>query len=178
TLYTFSVKNFGRAKREVDFIMDLFLKEFNRMKDDPKLKDAKVNFIGRLYMFPDKVQEAMKKLMEKTKDNKKHIINFAMGYGGRQEIVDAARDISRKVRDGELKLEEISEETFGNSMYMNNDVDLMIRTSGEHRTSDFLPWQAHYAEWIFLEKHWPELEKQDLVKCIEEYSNRKRRFGK
>lgn len=120
----------------------------------------------------------MKELTEITKNNKGIILNFAMAYGGRQEIIDAVRKISMQVKQGKLDIEKINEEMFGNNLYMNSDVDLIIRTSGEKRTSDFLPWQGNYAEWIFLDKYWPEFEKKDLIQCIEEFNLRQRRFGK
>ena len=170
TLYVFSVKNFNRPKKEFDYLMKLFEEAFSKAKEDSRLKDIKVNFIGRIYMFPEKVKNAMNELMEKTKDNKGHIINFAMAYGGRQEIIDS---VKRLIASGK----EVNEENLGDCMYINDDVDLIIRTSGEHRTSDFLPWQADYAEWIFLDKMWPEFEKEDLINCIKDFKERNRRFG-
>ncbi len=171
TLYAFSVKNFNRPKNEFNYLMKLFEDAFVKAKDDERLKDIKVNFIGRIYMFPAVVQKAMKDLMEKTKDNNGYVINFAMAYGGREEIIDS---VKRLIEKGI----EVNEENLGDCMYMNEDVDLIIRTSGEHRTSDFLPWQANYAEWIFLDKMWPEFEKQDLIDCVEQFNKRERRFGR
>ncbi len=178
TLYVFSIKNFNRPKEEFKYIMDLFYKAFTEVKEDPKIKDIKINFIGRIHMFPEKVQKAMTDLMETTKNNKEYTVNFAMAYGGREEIIDAVKKISEQVKQGKLNIDQINKETFGSNMYMNDDVELIIRTSGEKRTSDFLPWQGHYAEWIFLDKYWPEFEKEDFVNCIEEYNSRQRRFGK
>lgn len=178
TLYAFSVKNFNRPKKEFDYLMNLFYKEFTKLIDDPKLKDIKVNFIGRIYMFPENVKKSMEALMEKTKNNKKYTINFAMAYGGREEIIDATKKIAEQVKQGKLDINKINKETFGKNTYMDSDVELIIRTSGEKRTSDFLPWQGHYAEWIFLDKFWPEFEKEDFENCIKEYSQRQRRFGK
>lgn len=178
TLYTFSVKNFNRPKKEFDYLMKLFKESFIKAKEDPRLKDIKINFLGRIHMFPKEVQKAMEELMEKTKNNKKYIINFAMAYGGREEIIDAVKKISQQVKEGKLDIDQINKETFGKNLYMDDDVELIIRTSGEKRTSDFLPWQGHYAEWIFLDKFWPEFEKEDFVNCIKEYNSRQRRFGK
>ncbi len=178
TLYTFSVKNFNRPKKEFDYLMKLFHKEFTKAKTDPRIKDIKINFLGRIEMFPDKVKKSMKDLMEATKNHKKHIVNFAMAYGGREEIIDAVKKVSKQIKEGKLNIDQINKETFGENMYMNKDVELVIRTSGEKRTSDFLPWQSHYAEWIFLDKYWPEFEKEDFVNCIKEYNSRQRRFGK
>ena len=170
TLYAFSVKNFNRPKKEFDYLMNLFQKAFEKAKNDERLKKIKVNFLGRIHMFPKRVQKAMNELMENTKDNKEHIINFAMAYGGRQEIVDAVKKLIKSDK-------EVNEENLGDCMYMNDDVDLIIRTSGEKRTSDFLPWQGHYSEFIFLEKNWPDFEKQDLIDCINDFNKRNRRFG-
>ena len=170
TLYVFSVKNFNRPKKEFDYLMKLFEDAFIRAKDDDRLKDIKINFIGRIHMFSVAVQRAMKEKKKKTKDNKGHTINFAMAYGGKEEIIDSVKKL---VESGK----KINKENLGDCMYMNEDVDLVIRTSGEKRTSDFLPWQAHYAEWIFLDKMWPDFEKQDLIDCIQDFNNRNRRFG-
>ena len=180
TLYALSVENFNRPKREFNYLMDLARKEFKRYEEDPKIYDEqiRVNFIGRLWMLPQDLQEQMQRLMEKTKDHNKHIINFAMAYGGRQEVVDATRKIAEQVKSGALDVDKINEETFANELYMKSEPELIIRSGGEHRTSNFLLWQSHYAEWMFLEKMWPEFEKEDLVTCIENFKNRGRRFGK
>tara|TARA_Y100000310_G_C20669747_1_gene809596 strand:- start:394 stop:1104 length:711 start_codon:yes stop_codon:yes gene_type:complete len=180
TLYTFSIYNFDRPKKEFDYLMDLFKKEFERIKDDKRIynDEIKINFIGRIWMFPEEVQEKMRNLAEKTKHHNKHIVNFAMAYGGRAEVVDAVKIIAEKAKKSELNIDEINEKVFADHLYMNNDVDLIIRTSGEQRTSDFLPWQGNNAEWIFVQKTWPEFEKSDFLECIEEYKRRDRRMGK
>ncbi len=166
SFYTFSTENFKRDKLEKEFLFKLFIKYFNKIKDDPKLKDTKINFCGRLHMFPDNLQQSMKELAEKTKDNTKITINFCMAYGGRAEIVDACK-----------KCQEITEESITNNLYIKDDVDLMIRTSGELRLSNFLLWQNAYAEFIFLKKCFPEIEKEDFLDTIKTYQNRDRRFG-
>lgn len=180
TLYTFSVENFGRPKEEFDYLMDLFRKEFDTIKDDERLvrNQIRINFIGRLTMFPKDIQEKMKDLMDRTKGHKGHLINFAMGYGGRAEVMDAVRRVAEQVKAGTLDVDNINEEVFGKNLYMTDEPDLVIRTGGDHRTSNFLIWQANYSEWFFLEKMWPEFEKDDLIKVIEEYGRRERRFGK
>ncbi|MBI2499137.1 di-trans,poly-cis-decaprenylcistransferase [Candidatus Woesearchaeota archaeon] len=180
TLFTFSVENFNRPKEEFDYLMNLFEREFEKIKDDKRIYEnkIKINFIGRLNMFPDKVQEKMKNLMEKTKEHNDFIINFAMAYGGRAEILDAAKRIAEKIEKGELKSGEVDEKIFEENLYMKDKPDMIIRTSGERRTSGFLLWQSDYSEWFFVEKCWPEFEKEDFVKCIEEYKKRDRRFGK
>ncbi len=180
TLYAFSIYNFNRPKKEFDYLMNLFEKEFKRTKTDERIfkNKIKINFIGRIWMFPEKVQKEMKDLMELTKNHDNLIVNFAMAYGGKTEVIDATKKIAEQVKKGELDIDKINMETFSKNLYFNEDVDLIIRTSGERRTSDFLPWQGANAEWIFLEKYWPEFEKEDFVKCIEEYSKRDRRIGK
>ena len=101
-----------------------------------------------------------------------------MAYGGREEVIDAVRKIGERIKQGTLDVNAINEETFGKHLYMNSEPDLIIRTGGEKRTSNFLIWQSHYAEWVFLEKTWPEFEKEDLVTAIHDYGERERRFGR
>ena len=180
TLYAFSIENFNRPKEEFDYLMKIFNKEFSRLIDDPRLhkEQIKIRFIGRIHMFPEEIQELMLKLMDITKDHEGYILNFAMAYGGRSEVVDATKKIAELVQTGRMTVEEINEETFSKQLYMSDDVDLVIRTGGEKRTSNFLPYQGAYAEWIYLEKMWPEFEKDDFMSCIEEFKKRKRRFGR
>lgn len=180
TLYAFSIENFDRPKKEFDYLMNLFKKEFTRLKDDKRIHDNKIriNVVGRIWMFPKDVQESMKKIMEKTKDYNDYVINFAMAYGGRAEVVDATRKIAEMVKNGKLNVEDINEDVFSKNLYFNDDPDLIIRTGGEKRTSNFLIYQGAYSEWIFLEKTWPEFEKEDLVNAIKEYGARERRFGR
>ena len=116
--------------------------------------------------------------MDKTKNHKEHTINFAMAYGGREEVIDAVKKLAEDVKAGKLDIEKINEEVFAKNLYMESEPEMIIRTGGEKRTSNFLMWQSHYSEWIFLEKLWPEFEKEDFVACIEEFKNRQRRFGK
>jgi len=180
TLYSFSQENFNRPKKEFDFLMNLFEKEFKNFKNDLRIEkyNVKVNFIGRIEMFPEKVKKHMHELIEKTKNNKRFIINFAMAYGGRQEIIDAVRKIGEKINNGDLNVKDINEEIFGKELYMNDEPELIIRTGGEKRSSNFLMWQSPYSEWIYLDKCWPEFDKEDFIKCLEDFSNRERRFGR
>jgi tritrans,polycis-undecaprenyl-diphosphate synthase [geranylgeranyl-diphosphate specific] len=183
TAYAFSVQNFNRPKEEFDYLMDLFLKEWTRMSSPEsiaKLKEQglRINFIGRLGMFPKPVQDAMRKLMELTKDNSKYRVNFAMAYGGREEVIDAVKKLGEDIKAGRVDVDKLNEEAFGKYLYLNSDPELIIRTGGEKRTSNFLPWQGIYSEWFFIEKTWPEMEKQDLVAVFEEYKQRERRFGR
>lgn len=180
TLFTFSVENFNRPKKEFDYLMDLFEREFEKNKDDKRIYEnkIKIRFIGRLWMFPEKVQEKMRVLMEKTKEHNDFIINFAMAYGGRAEILDAAKRIAEKIEKGELKSGEVDEKVFREHLYLDSDPDLIIRT-GESRLSGFLLWQSSYSELIFLTNIlWPEFSKEHFINCIAEYKKRQRRFGK
>ena len=160
--------------------MDLFEKEFKKIKHEDKIYDEKIkiNFIGRINMFPEKVQKQMKDLMASTKSHNNFIVNFAMAYGGRAEIIDATKKIAQQIKEGKLNIDEINEEVFSKNIYMESEPDLIIRTS-ERRLSGFLLWQGSYAEIQFLpEVLWPEFSKEHFVKCLEDYSNRQRRFGK
>ena len=164
TLYTLSLENFNRPKTEFNYLMDLFKKEFKRLSKDPKLqeKEIKINFIGRLWMLDEELQQILKGISNKTKNNSKFTVNFAIAYGGRQEVVDATIKIAEQVKSGELDISKINEETFLNNLWSSSEPDLIIRTGGETRTSNFLNFQAAYSEWIFLEKSWPEFEKKIL----------------
>lgn len=180
TLYAFSIENFNRPKQEFDFLMNLFEKEFIKLFNDERLmeKSIRVNFIGRLNMFPESLQTAMSNLVEKTKNNNKHLINIALAYGGRAEIIDATKKIAEQVKQGKLDINSINESVFQKGLYIESEPDLIIRTSGEKRTSGFLLWQGSYAEFYFIDKMWPEFSKEDLVQAIEDYGKRERRFGK
>jgi len=180
TIYAFSLENFDRPKKEFDYLMTLFKKEFKRLLGDKRVQERKIriNFIGRLEKFDQELQDIMKKIMINTKVYSKYIVNFAVAYGGQQEVVDAAKSIAEKVKKGELNIDQINEETFRESLWIQSEPDLIIRTGGDKRTSNFLSFQSAYSEWIFLEKFWPEFEEEDLISAVSEYSNRKRRFGK
>ncbi|MBT3721572.1 di-trans,poly-cis-decaprenylcistransferase [archaeon] len=180
TLYTFSIQNFDRPKEEFNYLMDLFARNFDILKDDKRIYDnnIKINVIGRLWMFPENIQKKIQEIMDRTKNHKKHIINFAMAYGGREEVIDAATKIAKAVKEGKLDIKDINEEVFKNNLYLKDEPELIIRTGGEQRTSNFLAFQGVYSEYLFVDKMWPEFEKKDFINCLEEYTNRKRRFGK
>ena len=177
TLYTFSLENFNRPKKEFDYLMNLFNKAYKELQNGKKLNKIKVKFIGRLEMFPKKVQEEMYKLMEKTKKNKPFKINLAMAYSGRVEIVDAVKKIVERAKYNGLSAKDVDEKLISDNLYLDSDPELVIRTS-EQRLSGFLTWQSVYSEIIFLPKVlWPEFSRKDFVGCLEEYSKRQRRFG-
>lgn len=180
TLYSFSTENFRRTKREKDFLFNIFKREFNNMeyREDIFKNKIRINVIGRLNMFPKDIRKAMLDIMEKTKKHNNFIVNFAMAYGGRQEITDAVKKIAENVKNGKIKVNNINENLITNNLYLKSEPDLVIRPGGEVRTSNFLVWQSSYAELFFIEKLWPEFTKQDLIKCIEEFNKRERKFGR
>lgn len=175
SLFVFSTENFKRPKIEFEFLMKLFKKAFSDMeKNEDYVKKYKINFSGDKTLFSKDIQKIMLSIEGKTNKNNGLRINFCMGYGGRSELVNAVKNII----DKNIKSKDILEKTISDNLYVKSDVDLIIRTSGEKRTSGFLPYQATYAELIFLDKMWPEFTRQDLNDCIEEFKSRKRRFGK
>ncbi|MBU1975544.1 MAG: di-trans,poly-cis-decaprenylcistransferase [Nanoarchaeota archaeon] len=180
SLYAFSTKNFNRPKEEFNHIMNLFRDASKDLLNDERLesKQIRIRFCGRIHMFPEDIQKSMHEIMDKTKKHNKYLINFCMAYGGREEIIDAMRAYFKDIEDGNATIKDIDESNFHKYLWVENEPELIIRTSGERRTSDFLTWQGAYSEFFFLDKHWPEFEKEDLKKCIDEYKARDRRFGK
>ena len=178
TVYAFSTENWKRSQVEVGAIMKLlkfYLRDFfNNYKDD-----IKINVIGRKDNLHEDLKEEIEKAVEKTKNNTGMILNIAFNYWGRDEIVHATRKIAEQVKDGKLNAEEIDEKTFANNLYTANqpDPDLLIRTSGEERISNFLLWQIAYTEFVFSNKYWPEFSEADLDEAIKMYQQRTRKFG-
>ncbi len=174
SLYCFSIQNFNRTDEEKKYLFNLFRKQIDILLKDPKVEEEKmkVRFAGRIEMFPEDIQEKMKELMEKTTNHDNFIVNFAMAYGGREEIVDAVKKLQNKGI-------EITEENIQQNMWVPENMDVVIRTSGEFRLSNFFIWQANYAEYFFLKKYWPAFEKEDLERVVNEFKAiRERRFGK
>jgi tritrans,polycis-undecaprenyl-diphosphate synthase [geranylgeranyl-diphosphate specific] len=175
SLYCFSTQNFDRDPKEVSFLMDIFekaAKDIAKDKDIHKNK-VKIRFIGRLEMLPKNVQKAAKEAMEETKDYNNYIVNFCVAYGGREEIVDG---INKALKEG---IKNVDEKTFSKYLYIQSDPDIIIRTSGEKRLSNFLMWHSAYTELFFLDKHWPDFSKEDLANVVNEFKEkRSRRFGK
>ncbi len=176
TLYTFSMQNFKRSTAEVAYLMNLFVKFFRKIKKIIT-KKVRIHFIGRLHKFPKKVQDVMHDLMEKTKMHKGLKVNFAMGYGGREEIVDGVKKLVSDVEKGMVDTKDITQEKLNEYMYLKNEPDLIIRTGGDHRTSNFLLWQSWYSEWFFVAKYWPEFELVDLQNIVRSFTTRDRRYG-
>ena len=178
SLYVFSTENFGREKSEVDYLMNLFLKWFTVSREKYEKDDIKILFSGRKEPLSDKVYNAMKDLEKRTKDHQGLIVNFCLNYGGRAEIVDATKKIAEEVKNGKIDIVDIDENYFSTKLYQNlPDVDLMIRTSGEQRLSNFLLWENSYAEFLFVKTYFPDFNEEEFNKAIEEFKNRNRRFG-
>ncbi len=178
SVFAFSTENWKRDKEEVDFLMDLFITAFKKNFDAVKQKGVKVVFSGLKTKLNDKVLDAMKTMTEETKDNKNGIFNICLNYGGQDEIVEATKKIANLVESKKLKAEDITKEEFNKCMF--NDlppIDLLIRTSGEFRISNFMLWQMAYAELYFTDVLWPDFDEKELDKAIESFNKRDRRFG-
>jgi tritrans,polycis-undecaprenyl-diphosphate synthase [geranylgeranyl-diphosphate specific] len=180
TVYAFSMQNFGRAKVEFDYLMEIFEKTaLDMLADDSLLSSGvRARFVGRKHLLPMKVQAAFSRLEELTASNNRYLLNVCVAYGGREEIVDAVQSIAERIMAKELLASDVDEELLSSSMYLAGEPDLIIRTGGDHRTSNFLMWQSPYSEWFFLNKLWPELERADVEKCFSEFEGRERRFGR
>jgi undecaprenyl diphosphate synthase len=180
TLYAFSSENWKRPKTEVNALMNLLISSLKKELPDFQKKNIQVNAIGGLKNLPVKAQKTLQEVIEATKKNSKVVLTLALSYGSREEIVNAVKNISKKVVNNELSIEEIDENIINNHLYTVSlpEVDLVIRTSGEQRISNFLLWQIAYAEFHFTEVLWPDFRKVDFYKAVLEYQNRERRFGK
>jgi len=180
TLYIFSTENFARPADETKHLFSLFEHYFTDQKIIQRFKSegAQMRFIGNMSLFPPKVQAAARNAAQDTQNCKRLIVNFVMGYGGREEITHAVRNIAKKIKDGSLSPDSITEKTIQDNLYIQDEPQLIIRTGGEMRTSNFLPWQTVYSEWFFVEKFWPQLTTQDIDDIIEQFKKRKRNFGK
>lgn len=180
TVYAFSTENWGRPKSEVDNLMKLLSDYIRRSYDELSGKNVKVKIIGEREMLSEKLLSEICDLEEHTKNNTGLTLNIALSYGGRSEIVHAARVCAEKCASGEMKVEDITEDTLSSFMYTASqpDPDLIIRPSGEMRTSNFLLWQSAYSEYCFMNVLWPSFSKKDLLEAIYLFQQRNRRFGK
>ncbi len=182
TVWGFSTENFNRAEDEVNHLMKLFLKYLKKLQTEPMIKKykIKVKIIGQLQRLSQEHNEEIKKLENLTKDNNRCQLNIALCYGGRAEIVDAVKNIARKIENKELRIDDIDEKLLSNNLYTKGipDPDLILRTSGEERLSGFMLWQGSYAELYFTDVFWPALRKIDFWRAIRTYQDRQRRFGK
>ncbi|SNR67552.1 undecaprenyl diphosphate synthase [Lutibacter agarilyticus] len=180
TLYAFSTENWNRPKLEVKTLMSLLVSSLKKELKTLQKNNIKLNAIGNLEYLPKKAQIELADVIEKTKNNSTLTLTLALNYGSREEIVNVIKNISKKVVNKQLDIEEISEKIINNHLYTFSlpDVDLMIRTSGEKRISNFLLWQIAYAELYFTDTLWPDFREENLYTAIIDYQNRERRFGK
>ena len=183
TLYTFSTENFRRSGDEVEEIMRIAEERFRKLLTDERIHADKirVKVIGRVNLLPEGLQRLIADVEKATQNYDEHFLNFAFAYGGRAEIVDAAKRIAEEVHQGKLDPENVDEKTFEQHLYTshmpNQDPDLIIRTSGEERLSGFLLWQSAYSELCFLDVYWPDFRSIDLLRAVRTFEKRRRRFG-
>ncbi|MBO5349578.1 MAG: isoprenyl transferase [Clostridia bacterium] len=179
TVYAFSTENWKRSKEEVGALMNLlrfYLDKFSKRADTENIK---IKVLGDIEVLEEGLKKSIKKAIEKTKANTGLTLNIALNYGGRAELTTAMKKIATKVKQGLLNPDDITESTIESNLYTagNPDPDLLIRTSGELRTSNFLPWQIVYSEFIFKDKFWPEFNEDDINQAINIYQKRNRKFG-
>jgi tritrans,polycis-undecaprenyl-diphosphate synthase [geranylgeranyl-diphosphate specific] len=183
TLYAFSTENFRRTSDEVQEIMRIAEQRFRSLLTDERIRKDKirVKVIGRVGLLPESLQQLIGTVEKSTENYTEHFLNFAFAYGGRAEIVDAARKIAEEVHDGRLEPKNVDEKTFEQYLYTSHmpqqDPDLIIRTSGEERMSGFLLWQSAYSELCFLDVYWPDFRAIDLLRAVRTFQKRKRRYG-
>ena len=179
TLYTFSTDNWKRPRQEINALFKMLEKYLSREENKLNKNNIKFSVIGRIEELPLTVKEKLRKVMESTKNNTGLILNLALNYGGRPEIIDAVRQIAVDFKEGGLDPNRIDEKLFSTYLYTKElpDPDLLIRTSGEYRISNFLLWQISYSELYITKKLWPDFKKEDFKKAIKEYQKRERRFG-
>ncbi|MEM7213019.1 MAG: isoprenyl transferase [Pseudomonadota bacterium] len=179
TLFAFSTENWRRPDYEVKVLMSLFRRYIVREVDDLDSEGVRVRFIGQRTHLPKNLVRLMEMMEERTASNEDMVLQLALSYGSRAEITQAVRSIAEDVAEGKLAPEEIEQETISRALYTGGlpDPDLVIRTSGESRISNFLLWQAAYAEFAFLDKNWPDFGREDLALEVERFANRDRRFG-
>ena len=181
TVYAFSLENFARKEEELDALMDLFEESFRSAGDDPRVHENKVRVraIGHRELLPQRVIQAIEYAESRTKDYKNYNYNLAVAYGGRQEIVRSMEKIAVKIKSGEIDIDQITAELISDNLYTSDlpDPDLILRTSGEERISNFLLWQLAYSELYFADVFWPELRKIDFLRAIRSFQQRKRRLG-
>ena len=179
TVYAFSTENWRRPKDEVTFLMDLFIKTLNSELSELADAGVKLEFIGDLSKLPNAVREKLLEAKEKTQDNETLTLVVAVNYGGRSEIVEAVKSLSQSVINGDMALDAIDEAAVNDHLALSElpEVDLLIRTSGEQRLSNFLLWQLAYSEFYFTDVHWPDFEEAHFKAALDEYYCRERRYG-
>lgn len=179
TVYAFSTENWKRPQEEVSILMDLLVEYLQKEIKELHSKNVVVNAIGRIDELPQAAQKALQEAHELTGNNQGLVLNLCLNYGGRTELVDACKKIAQQVKDDELSVEDITEDTIGGSLYTQAypDPDLLIRPAGELRISNYLLWQLAYTEFWLTDVLWPDFRKKHLLQAILDYQNRKRRFG-
>ena len=180
TLYTFSTENWNRPNDEVDTLMSLLSETLLKEAAELFSKGVRLHVIGEIEKLPTLVREQLLNVVELTKENSKGNLVLALSYGSQREILNAVKEIAQEVKEGKISAEDINEKLFENHLYTKDlpPVDLLIRTSGEVRISNFLLWQIAYAELQFLDIFWPDFQEEHLYQCIVNYQNKERRFGK
>jgi undecaprenyl diphosphate synthase len=179
TIFAFSTENWKRPKNEIAYLLKLFERVLSKEKANLIKNSIKMNFIGRLKDLPNSLNKKMDELFESTKKNNKLILNIAINYGGRAEIIDALKSISLKIVEKKLNIEEINEDTIRDNLYTHNlpDPDILIRTAGEMRISNFMIWQVAYTEFWITPVLWPDFDKSNLIEAIMNYQKRVRKYG-
>lgn len=179
SLYAFSTENWKRPQDEIDHLFDYLEVFFNKEIEYLYSHGGKVIISGDLSRLPEKTQKVVINAIEKTKDNNKTVMNICLNYGGKEELTRATKLIAKEVSEGKLSLDNITEQVVEDHLYTGGlpNVDLLIRTSGEQRTSNFLPWQLSYAEFVFTKVKWPDFKRDAFLDCLEEFNKRNRRFG-
>ncbi len=179
TLFAFSTENWRRPKEEIDTLMKLLIRTLRSETEKLHKNDIKLMAIGDIDSLPKEVRQELKEAMEKTKNNKRMVLNLALSYSGRWEIIEAVKEIARDVKKGKVKIEEIDDKLFSNYLKTAGipDPDLLIRTSGELRISNFLLWQIAYTELYITDCLWPDFRRKHLYEAIRDYQRRERRFG-
>lgn len=179
TVYAFSTENWKREQEEVDALMSLLETYLDDFAKEADTENIVIRVLGRRKELSERLLQKIDQTVERTKNNTGTIFSIALNYGGRDEIVTAIKNIAEDVKDNKVDIDSITEELVSDYMYTKNmpDPDLMIRTSGELRTSNFLPWQLVYSEFLFLDKYWPDFSEKDIDEAIEVYRKRNRKFG-
>jgi len=182
TVYAFSTENFDRDNNEVKALMNLCKNELKKAAKDSRIhkNQVRIRVIGRLDLLPEEISKAAQDIMEKTKNYNNYSLNIAIAYGGREEILQAIKKIASDVKENKLKIDDIKESIVSKYLYTNGlpDPDIILRTSGEERISNFLLWQLAYSELYFSDVYWPAFQKRDFLRAIKTCQERKRRFGK
>jgi len=182
TVYAFSTENFRRSEKEVKTLMSLLKQELDLAKGDSRIHKNKVQIriLGKLDSLPEDIQQSAQSIMELTQSYKTYHLNIALAYGGREEIIQAIQRMGGDIKKGKLKVKDISQSTVSSYLYTSGlpDPDLILRTSGEERISNFLLWQLAYSELYFCDVYWPALQKRDFLLAIRTYQQRKRRYGR